>query len=658
MIMAEISAEIRERIDEETDSTALKGKYVPPKLYRVVRWMALLWVLYHVVYGTGIWIMEDISHRANHLAFVLPLIFILFPFNAKKKSVKTGWTLYIDIFLALVGIGVNLYLTVLYEFFPDVVTARGGQPTQIEMVLGIVTMIVLLEATRRMIRYWIPLLCIVSLIYTYYSNYFPGIFNSRGYEWDRIIANSYTWTEGIYGIPLGVSANYIFLFVVFSLVFARSGVGKMFIDVALGLFGSFRGGAAKVALVSAGLFGMISGSAVANVMVDGSVTIPMMKKMGFSAEMAGGVSSAAGTGGMVMPPVMGAAAFIMADYLGVSYGKIIIAAFLPAFLYYVCLFCTIDLKALELGLKGLPKSELPDWKKAIKEGWHLFFPMILVVYLLVVADMSAAKAVLWGILAMIVMITIRPSSRLSIKTILGILEDGALTALQVAVCCAAVGVFIGCVNLTGIGVHFTSAMVNLAGGQLGLLAIMVAIVALVLGLGLTPSAVYITLAIIAAPALVALGVPPMAAHLFVFYYGCLGDITPPVALSAFAAAAISGGDPMKTSFKAWRFGIAAFILPFMWIYNPSLLCIGSPLLIATTFITGVIGMWALVCALEGYIFTKANVLLRAMMLFGAYYLIIGTGIQDLIGIASVVCAALLSKYVFKATKTLPDNRVV
>lgn len=527
---------------------------------------------------------------------------------------------------------------------------RAPFPETIDVVIGTLVTIVVLEATRRELGWAIPLLAIIFIVYAIFGNLIPiRQIAHRGYSFTRVITNLAQASEGIYGQVLGVSATYIFLFVLFGAFLEYSGASQFFVDLSLALFGKSRGGPAKVGTVASGLFGMVSGSAVANVMAVGPFTIPMMTRLGYAPKFSGGVISVAGTGGQFMPPIMGAAAFIIAETLSVPYMAIVKAAFIPAVLYYVALWFIIDIRAQKDKIKTLPEDEIPDWKKILFSGAYLALPVILLIYFLAIARWSPIKAGFWSIISLIVISSIKKETRLTPRKFLIVLSEGAMGALNVAIICATAGIIIGVLSLTGLSLKFSQLLVMLSMGIKPILLVLTMVAGLILGMGMTTTSVYIVLSVLVAPALTKMGVSPIAAHLFVFYFGILSAITPPVATASYAAASITKTSPSELGFEGWRIGLAGYIIPFMFIYSPTLLMEGPVLSIVQSIFTSLVGIYALSAAIEGYLHGKLNIVFR-VLLAGAALLLIDSGtLTDIVG-AGVFVAIYLFRRGFRTKR--------
>ena len=616
-------------IDSETKTMReLKGKSA-----RVATIIAVGMSLFHL-YTAGALLFQPMVQRPIHLGLGLILVFLLYPWRKRSQQKKIPL---IDIFLILGSIIVCGYLIINWTMASDRVTMIGAMPGFLDLFFGAVTIFLVIEATRRVVGWALPMVAVVFFIYGNVGHLLPGILGFSKISIYRIIAVNYIATDGIFGTPLGVSATYVFLFVLFGAFLQKVGGGQFFIDLVYSLFGRFRGGPAKIAVVASASFGTISGSGIANVASTGQFTIPLMKRTGYTPAFSGAVEAAASVGGQLMPPVMGAAVFVMAEILGISYISICIAALLPAFLYFLAIFIMVDLEAAKTNLKGLPKEQLPDPKKILKETWYLFIPLIILIYLLAI-QISPMRAAFWSIVAMVGIEIAQQLVRkrnVDLRRIWEGLEAGAKGMLVVVTACASAGIVIGIINITGFGLKFSGFILDIAHGSLLILLVMTMFSSLILGMGLPTVACYIILAIISAPALVEVGVIPIAAHLFVFYFGIVAAITPPVALAAFVGAGIAGADPMKTGFIASRLGLVAFLLPYMFIYGPAILMVGSPVNIIMATISGMIGVFALGIGLQGY-FLQTVALWQRVILFAAAVLLVKPGLTtDTIGFSLV-----------------------
>jgi TRAP transporter 4TM/12TM fusion protein len=490
-----------------------------------------------------------------------------------------------------------------------------------------------------------PILAVFFIVYAFYGRSFPGMLAHRGFDLERISAVLYLTTEGISGLPLQVSATYVAAFVIFAAFLDVSGAGRFFIDWSNALVGWVRGGPAKVAVIASALMGTISGSAVANVVSTGPFTIPLMKHVGLRPAFAGGVEAAASSGGQIMPPVMGAAAFIMVEILGVPYTEIVTAAILPAILYFIGILVMIDLEVSRLGIKGLDRSELGAASQIFLAKGHLALPLVALLFLLFYVDYTPTTSAFFATCAVIVSCYLRRSTWLPLREILEGLRRGGMGLLEVAAVCACAGIVIGVMMLTGLGLRLSAIMIDVSGGSLGVLLVLTAVVALILGMGLPSSAVYVVLATLIAPAMVKLGVDPIAAHLFVFYFGVLGNVTPPVAIAAYAAAALAGANATATGIAAFRLALAGFLLPFIWIYSPSLILKGELLEVVGTTVSAIIGIVALSGALQGYLWQLPLSTIARILLLGASIALIVPGWQtDAVGLTLIAVTVFLSRY--------------
>jgi TRAP transporter 4TM/12TM fusion protein len=499
-----------------------------------------------------------------------------------------------------------------------------------DLFFGIVTILLLLEATRRTIGWSLPIISIIFLLYGYYGKYLPGMLYHKGYPIKDLIEFLYISPNGIFGLPTQVSATYLFLFLIFSSFLDKTGAGLFFTDMALALTGRWRGGPAKTSVIASSLFGTISGSAVANVMVDGWITIPLMKRTGYSSHYAAAVEATASTGGQIMPPVMGISAFIMAEILGIPYGKVCAHAAIPAILYYLSVFFQVDLAAARMGLKGLSGSELPKiWRMMISKG-YLLVSLVFLIYFLI-SGYTASTAVLVGIGSVYLLSLISRSTRLGVKGLAEAFESAAKSALPVASACACCGIIIGITLLTGLGHRLSAIIIYLGGGNIILLLFMVMIVALILGTGMPTVGAYITVVALLVPAIIKLGFIPIAAHMFAFYFAVISMVTPPVALAAYAAAGIANCSLWKAGAASFKLCLAAFIVPYMFMFGYPLLFIGSYSEIIYCFLTACVGIWCLAQSIEGYSFRRLHVIER-IILFAAALLLIHVGIvSDIIG---------------------------
>lgn len=600
--------------------------------------LAVAMSLFHL-YIAGPGIVVAMKQRAIHLGFAMVLIFLYYP--AARRSPKDKPSV-LDVVLAVVAGWSTFYLLQHY----DTISARGLTTNKWDLFAGAVCMIMVLEAARRTIGYQLPVVALVFLAYAYFGRHIPGMFMHRGYSITRLIEHMYISAEGIFGVALGVSTTLIFLFILFGAFLSETGMTQFFTNLALALAGGSPGGPAKVAVLASGMLGMINGSAAANVVTTGTFTIPLMKSVGYKPHFAGAVEAVASTGGQIMPPVMGAAAFIMAEFLGVSYTKVMIAAAIPALLYYIACWSAVHLEAVRTGLRGIPRSSLPRVSEVIRRGGHLVIPVVVLVYMLL-KQYTPSYAAFFCILLSLAVSMLKKESRITPPKLLNALTAGARTALGVAIACATVGFVVGVVTLTGLGLRLANLILMLSGGLLYPTLLLTMLASLILGMGLPTSACYIVSATAAAPALLALKVPEMAAHMFCFYFACISAITPPVALAAYAGAGVAGADPSTVGWTAVKLGIAGFLVPFIFVTSPTLLLMNRSILAtAQAVITSSLGAYALAAAMEGFFKTSCNILERAVLLGAALLLIKPGTATDAVGLA-----VLAAMYAFQTLKS-------
>ncbi|MEQ8319265.1 MAG: TRAP transporter permease [Rhodospirillales bacterium] len=580
------------------------------------------------IYTAYFGVLSDMLQRGVHLALVIVLIFAAHGALAKRSSPKLQVT--VDTLLIVIGFSVVIYHVV---FFTEI-SNRWGELTELEFWLGTICVAVLLEATRRVIGWPIVILALVFLVYAFVGPFLPGLLVHRGYSLERVISHLYLGGGGIFGTPLGVSATFVIMIVIFGAMLERSGAGKVLMDIATGATGKSRGGPAKAAVVGSSLMGMISGTAVANVLTTGTISIPLMKRNGYKAHVAGAVEAVASTGGQLMPPVMGAAAFIMADLTERPYLEIATAAIIPSFLYYVVLFMVVHLEAVKHDIPILSGEELPGIRSTLLGGGHLLLPLVVFAWMLI-TGYSVMFASFWAVVATLVASYAKRSTWLTPRQLLGSFVDGAYAVLPVAAACATAGIIIGVITLTGLGLKFSSLIIAIAGDNLVIALILTLIASLVLGMGLPTAAAYILVSTLVAPALVDLGVDLLAAHLFCFYGAMLSAITPPVAMAAYAAAGLANANPFRIAVTAVRFGIAAFIVPFFFVMNPALIGVGSITMILMAAITATIGALAIASAVQGWLFVRMSFIER-IAVFGSGLMLIAPEIKtDLAGAALV-----------------------
>lgn len=578
--------------------------------------------LFHI-YTAQFGVYSAMVQRPVHLAFAFVLIFLLHP---SRKEGRKEWAWLLDNLFIAISVISLIHLVVSFKE----VVLRGGAATTLDLYMGGILILFVLEGTRRVLGWALPIIASVFIVYALFGKYIPGLWGHRGIDLETLISYQYLTTEGIFGLPLGVSATYIYIFILFGGFLVASGTGEFFIDFANSLTGHLKGGPAKVAVVSSSFFGTISGSAVANVVGTGSFTIPMMKRLGYSPTFAGAVEAVASTGGQIMPPIMGAAAFIIAEMLGIPYIDVAIAAAIPAILYYFALIYMVHLEAIRLGLKGLSREELPRLSETLKRRGYLLFPAILLIYWLSIGY-SPMKAGLWSIGMVFLFSFFRRATWMGPMKVVEALKRGGTGCLEVVTACACAGIVIGVVTQTGLGLKFSTLVIEASKGFLPLALTFIAITSLILGMGVTTSAAYILTVILGGPVLIKLGVLPLAAHLFVFYYACLSTITPPIALAAFAGAGIAGASPFAVGFMAMRLALIAYIVPYFFVFQPVLILQGTFLNIVFAFFTAILGCIALGSALMGQMFGPLSYLSRFLLLAGGLTLIKPGIYTDLFG---------------------------
>ncbi|MDO5562845.1 MAG: TRAP transporter permease [Synergistaceae bacterium] len=606
-------------------------------LLKAMAWIAIAMSTFHLV-TAGIGSLPTTQQRSVHIGFALVLIFLQAYFKESDSGKLGKVNKLFNIIMAVCSLAISVYA---FMYWYDMMM-RVAFPSKIDLLMGCVAIGCVIYAAKKKLGYALPIMAILFILYALYGNYLPTLIGHRGYTLKRIVGTLYMDTAGIYGQVAGISATYIFLFVLFGAFLESSGAGRFFIDLSTALFGRTKGGSAKAATVASCLFGMVSGSAPANVMAIGPLTIPMMEKAGYEKRFSGAVISVAGTGGQFMPPIMGAAAFIISETLGVPYLDVALAAFIPGVLYYLAIIFIIDIRSNKINIK--PLSEVPDVKVVLKNGFYFAFPVLLLVYFLAIARWSPIKSGFWSIIALIAVSMINKETRMTPKKLMKSFELGAMASLDVAIVCSLAGIIIGMLSLTGLGLKFSNLLLALAGGNMVILMLLTMVSALILGMGMTTTSVYIILSVLVSPALVQMGVKPLAAHLFVFYFGILSAITPPVATASYAAASVAGDDPMRLGWVAWKIGLSGYILPFIFIYSPELLMDGSAVAILGATVSSVIGIYALSVAIEGFYKYPVMLPLRALLLAGALLMIVSGIVTDIAGLA-IVLIVLVPQYI-------------
>jgi len=631
----ELQKKLLEEFDSESRYRVFSGKFAG----LAVKAFAILVALYHLygaVFGTPV----TLKHRSLHVAMILALSFIFYPFRKKASRDKAAWY---DIALALLAAVTTVYVFVDYIG----IVGRAGMPNMADLLVGATLIFLVLESARRVTGWALPVLGMAFMAYALFGRSLPGFFGHRGYSWADLSSFLFVSTDGVYGTAIGVSASYIYLFILFGAFMEKSGMGQFINDIALALAGHQKGGPAKVSVIASALLGTINGSAVANVVTTGTFTIPLMKKTGYDRDFAGAVEASSSVGGQLMPPIMGAAAFIMAEVLGIQYKVIAVAAILPALLYYVGIIVQVHLRARKCGLEGVSRENLPKAWVVMKERGHLLLPIVFLLVMLFASGKTVIFSAFMTILVTIATSMIRKSTRMSLKDVADALFEGTRSMVPVAIACASVGIVIGVASLTGFGLSMASAIVALGGKSLFLTLVFTMVACMILGMGLPSIPAYLITATMAAPALVRLGIDPLVAHLFVFYFAMFANITPPVALASFAAAGLSGGSPMRTGFTSLKLSLAGFIVPYMFVYNDALLLQGTGFVEgALVMLTSICGVLVLGTAVEGYLISRMGAVQRIIAMAAAILLMTPNHAQDLIGaaLAAVVIAAQVVHY--------------
>ncbi|MCD7874628.1 MAG: TRAP transporter permease [Acidaminococcaceae bacterium] len=617
--------EVMQKFDKESDKRNLTGLW--DKLVSFICIAFAVFQLYTATFG----VLDAHLQRAIHIAFGFSLIYLLYP---GRKSWSREAMHPLDVIFAVLSVSSALYIVVFY----NELVLRAGMNTEFDFSIAFIGTLLLFEAARRVVGWPMLTVALFFMFYAFAGPYMPGILAHRGVGMQEMFDHLFFTTEGIFGTPLGVSSTFIYLFILFGSYLEATGLGKLFIDLANAVAGWATGGPAKVAVLSSGLMGTVSGSSVANVAGTGAFTIPMMKKLGYRPAFAGAVEAAASTGGQLMPPIMGAAAFLMAEFVGVPYIEVVKAAVIPALLYYIGVWLGVHYEAKKYGLKGTPRDQLPKFGKLFMEKGHLILPLAIIVYLLV-SGYTPMRAALWAIALTLICSCLRKSTRITFKDVVRGLIEGSKGVLGVLIACATAGVIIGVVTKTGVGLKLATALLDLAGGNLLPAMFLTMITSLLLGMGVPTTANYVITSTIAAPALVQMGVPVLAGHMFAFYFGIVADVTPPVALAAYAGAGISGANPMKTGVAAAKLAIAAFIVPYIFVLSPELLMIdAAPFTITFACTTAIIGMWGVSIAMIGFCQSKLNVLQRLLFFIGGLNMIIPGAVTDAIGVVILAVA--------------------
>ena len=696
--MAQLNVEQTEKLEQQYDS-GLQIRAVGPWLVRFTFLFSILFAAYHyVTAGTGVPV--DYWHMGFHMSGVIILVFIGYPMLKRDRSrelhANTWWRFsnvpLWDWLLILAGVASSLYIGITWyeidfellgwRFFLPEQVLRQGDPAFIDVIFGTILIAVLLEAVRRTIGIVVPIIILLFTVYAVLGQYMPlMILKHPGINWAQYINNMYFPAEGIYGVTLWIVSTVVFHFVLFGVIAQRMGLGQFFVDVATVIAGRYTGGLAKVSVVSSAFFGTISGSSIANTVSTGSLTIPNMKRMGYPGHLAGGVEAASSAGGQITPPIMGAAAFVMAEFLEVPYTTIVLAAIVPAAMHYVGVLSIVHFKAKRLGLKGMPAEEIPRLLAVLKRGWPTALPLVVLIYVLF-SGYSPHMAAFWGITTALGVGLVNPMHRIGLRDILEGCATGVRYALAVGAVCAAIGIVVGVVNSTGLGFRLGFMVTNgalaigenlyslfawiplinfsIQGLTLFISLLLIAVTCILMGAGLPTTALYIMLVTVAQPALANLGVPPLASHLFVLYYGVISEITPPVCASAYAAAGIAGANPFRTGVSAFTLGIAKLMVPMVFVYSPAMLIVIEDYFTWTSFLSTTlscaVGIFMVATSVAGYFLVRMPVIIRwSMALAGV--LLVAPGIQsDLLALAFVAPVLLQQIMGWRSARpVLPDN---
>jgi TRAP transporter 4TM/12TM fusion protein len=619
-LTAEKLAEIERKYDPET-AFRPTGKMIG----LIIAFFLVAMSVYHF-YASGFALIRELLHRGIHVSFVLGLVFLLFSFHkasAPQTVVKVwhriGGIPILDIFFSMAAVGAAMYLPLLP---PEVVAERVGNPSQFDVLMGTILLVLTLEATRRSVGPTLPIIAMIFMAFALFGPYAPGALKHGGTSWLGLVNHLYMTNQGIYGVAIGVMAQYVFLFILFGVLATRIGLGQLFIDLAMVIAGRYSGGPAKVAIFSSAFMGTISGSSIANTVTTGALTIPAMKKVGYPAHFSGAVEATSSTGGQITPPILGAAAFIMVEYLEIPLRDVLAAALFPALLHYFGIFIMVHLEAKKLGLRGLTAAELPKLGIVLKQHWLSVIPLAILVYL-ILTGRTPDYAAVYGIIACVVVGFLNPTDRMGVKDLWEALASGAKNTLAVGAAAATVGIGVGVVTLTGVGFRLGYVVVQTASDMGAFVStlwpfsffaieqwalffslILIAMACIIMGAGIPTTATYIILVAVAAPALAQLQVQNLVSHFFVFYYGVLADITPPVALAAYAAAGIAGSNPFQTGNTAFRLGIAKAMVPFVFVYSPALLLVADGFTwsaFAITLTSAMLGIGCMGVAFSGYL---------------------------------------------------------
>jgi|TARA_B100001094_G_C18163644_1_gene790753 TRAP transporter 4TM/12TM fusion protein len=653
-----------EEIEREYDPQ-LSFRKVGSKLNIFIMMLLVSMSVYHF-WASGFGLVREVLHRGIHISYVIGLVFLLFSWKKdtnilienKKNFLNFQNVPVLDYIFAILALASALYLPLLP---PEILAQRVGNPQNIDVLMGTIIILLTLEAARRSVGPTLPVIAIIFILFAIFGPYAPGALKHGGTSWLGFVNHIYITNQGVYGIAVGVMAQYVFLFILFGILATRVGLGKLFIDLAMLLAGKFSGGPAKVAIFSSAFMGTISGSSIANTVTTGSLTIPAMKKVGYPSHFSAAVEAASSTGGQITPPILGAAAFIMVEYLEIPLKDILAAALIPALLHYFGIFIMVHLEAKKLGLRGLNENEMPKFLKVVKDNWLSLVPLIILVYF-ILSGRTPDFAAIYGIISCVVIGFLKPKNKLNFPDLWGCLASGAKNTLAVGAAAVCVGIIVGVVTLTGVGFRLGFVVLQTAGDignffsniwpisyfsfedlKLFFSLVLIAISCIIMGAGIPTTATYIILVAVAAPALAQLNIEPLVAHFFVFYYGVLADITPPVALAAYAASGIAKSNPFKTGNTAFRLGIAKALVPFVFVYSPSLLLITGEFEINKLIITltgTLIGIGLIGIAFSGYFMRSLKNYEQWLIGFGSLFFV-APGINSMI-IGFIIVSPILA----------------
>ena len=625
---------VMKKYDRESNQRTWTGK--PGLIVKTIIVAFSLWCIYVTLFAT---FLEEIR-LTSFMALIILMGFLIYP--ARKGDNRENYMPWYDIVMMILGTGAFLY----YTFHANAIILQGTRFQPYQIVIGIIGILALVEVTRRCVG--VPILCVAFFFVVYALSF--GLTNPEFFGRVRYFVRNLFYTkEGIFSTPVNVCSKYIVVFIIFGAFLERTGISNFFIQLANCVAGRFSGGPAKVSVISSALCGMVSGSSVGNTVTTGSVTIPMMKKTGYKAEFAGAVEAAASTGGQIMPPIMGAAAFLMADFIGVPYSSILSRAILPAILYFAGIFITVHLEAKRLGLSGIPKEELPKFKLLVRKI-YLLLPLVMLVVWVSGNYMTMQRAASFAIVLSIVVSLFDKENRITLPKFFDALEAGGKSTITVATACGVAGIISGSITMTGLANELINGIIAVSNNHLIIALFLTMLCCIVLGMGVPTTANYCIMAATCAPILIRMGVPALAAHFFVFYFGIVADITPPVALAAYAGSAIAKANPMKTAFNASRLAIAVFIVPYVFCFSPALLMIDTNAMeVIRIVITSFIGIFGVAAGLEGYLKKEMNPLQRILFVVAGLMLIFPSWITDIVGIV-LIAAVIVWQYAEAAKK--------